>query len=83
MRSTANNWFAQQRKNKLLKQILLNGGEDQKEQGALSETETLKNTNLKRKASASIGMGARVSSQKVMAFDNTSIASEEPANGET
>ena len=83
MRSTANNWFAQQRKNKLLKQILLNGGEDQKEQGALSETEMLKNTNLKRKASASIGMGARVSSQKVMAFDNTSIASEEPANGET
>ena len=83
MRSTANNWFAQQRKNKLLKQILLNGGEDQKEQGALSETEMLKNTNLKRKASASIGMGARVSSQKVMAFDNTSIASEEPTNGET
>ena len=82
MRSTANNWFAQQRKNKLLKQLLLNGGEEQLEAIPTDQERLANSGNLKRKASNYNGMGSRVSSQKIIPFENTSIATEEGKNGE-
>ena len=81
MRSTANNWFAQQRKNKLLKQLLLN--EEQIEGVPTDQEKVANNGNIKRKATASSGMGARVSSQKIIPFESNSITNEEQKNGET